>query len=88
VIASGNWPSRSASWAFVSVPKRASQSGVRVPDDHDGTGLELVGSDADDLLDAGFIMPTSLRDAIPKPPMQPRILVLSASAGLYSENNY
>ncbi len=47
-----------------------------------------MGSDADDLLDAGFIMPTSLRDAIPKPPMQPRILVLSASAGLYSENNY
>jgi len=61
---------------------------IGLPDDHDGTGLELVGSDADDLLDAGFIMPTSLRDAIPKPPMQPRILVLSASAGLYSENNY
>src|SRR5438132_13325984 len=63
VIASGNWPSRSASWAFVSVPKRASQSGVRVPDDHDGTGLELVGSDADDLLVAGFILPTRLRGA-------------------------
>jgi hypothetical protein len=63
-------------------------SGFRVADEHDGTGLEFAGSDAGDLLDAGFIMPTSLRDAIPKPPMQPRILVLSASAGLYSENNY